>query len=146
MTNKLKEGCVSRRAHPHNAIRVAGDDDVLRVPLVHLRHAAAEDLLAAAGEGVGAGDGAAVDAPHVNVGARAGHDVPLCKHKHTSFHRAARKRSHMLLPQFLCFTCDGGQTYRQFIDTQSRDGRSVPPELCDEGELVEVPDDASSIP
>lgn len=118
-----------------------GDNDVLRVPLVHLRHAAAEDLLAAASEGVGAGDGAAVDAPHVNVGARAGHDVPLCKHKHAS----CRKRS-KLHPQFLCSTCDGGQTYRQFIDAQSRDGRSVPPELRDEGELVEVPDDASSIP
>lgn len=56
---------------------MSGDDDVLRVPLVHLRHAAAQDLLAAAGEGVGAGDGAAVDAPHVDVGAGAGHDVPL---------------------------------------------------------------------
>lgn len=56
---------------------MSGDDDVLRVPLVHLRHAAAQDLLAAAGEGVGAGNGAAVDAPHVDVGAGAGHDVPL---------------------------------------------------------------------
>lgn len=56
---------------------MSGGDDVLRVPLVHLGHAAAQDLLAAAREGVGAGDGAAVDAPHVNVGAGAGHDVTL---------------------------------------------------------------------
>lgn len=49
---------------------MSGDDDVLRVPLVHLGDAAAQDLLAAAGEGVRAGDGAAIDAPHVDVGAR----------------------------------------------------------------------------
>ena len=53
------------------------NDDVLRVPLIHLRHAAAEDVLAAAREGVGAGDGAAVDAPHVDVGPRARNNVPL---------------------------------------------------------------------
>ena len=35
--------------------------------------------------------------------------------------------------------------YRQFVDTQSRDGRPVSPELRDEGKLVEVPDDAGSI-
>lgn len=37
-------------------------------------------------------------------------------------------------------------THRQFIDTQSGDGRPVSPELRDEGKLVEVPDDAGSIP
>jgi len=63
---------------------VAGDDDVLRVPLVHLGHTAAQDLLAAAGEGVGAGDGAAVNAPHMNVGACTGHDVPLQTHTNPS--------------------------------------------------------------
>lgn len=68
---------VNRPGYPDDAVRVSGDDDVLRVPLVHLRHAAAQDLLAAAREGVGAGDGAAVDAPHVDVGAGARHDVPL---------------------------------------------------------------------
>lgn len=36
--------------------------------------------------------------------------------------------------------------YRQFIDTQSGDGRPVSPELRDEGKLVKVPDDAGSIP
>lgn len=36
--------------------------------------------------------------------------------------------------------------HRQFIDAQSGDGRPVAPELRDEGKLVEVPDDASSIP
>lgn len=36
--------------------------------------------------------------------------------------------------------------YRQFVDAQSRDGRPVSPELRDEGKLVEVPDDAGSIP
>ena len=63
--------------YPDNAVRVSGDDDVLRVPLVHLRHAAAQDVLAPAREGVSAGDGAAVDAPHVDVGPRARHDVTL---------------------------------------------------------------------
>lgn len=62
---------------------MSGDDDVLRVPLVHLRHAAAQDLLTAPCEGVGAGDGASVNAPHVNVRAGTRHDVPLRKHKHT---------------------------------------------------------------
>lgn len=37
-------------------------------------------------------------------------------------------------------------THRQFVDAQSRHGRSVAPELRHEGELVEVPDDARSIP
>ena len=67
--------------YPDDAVGVSRDDDVLRVPLVHLRHAAAQDLLAAPGEGVGAGDGAAVDAPHVDVGSCTRHDVPL-KHTH----------------------------------------------------------------
>ena len=62
---------------------MSGDDDVLRVPLVHLRHAAAQDVLAAASEGVGAGDGAAVNAPHVDVGPSAGHYVSLLSHTHT---------------------------------------------------------------
>lgn len=69
--------CRKEVRHPDDAIGVSGDDDVLRVPLVHLGHAAAQDLLAAAREGVGAGDGAAVDAPHVHVGSCAGHDVTL---------------------------------------------------------------------
>lgn len=64
-------------SYPDDSVGVSGDDDVLRVPLVHLGHAAAEDLLAAAGEGIGAGDGAAVDAPHMDVGSRAGDDVAL---------------------------------------------------------------------
>lgn len=37
-------------------------------------------------------------------------------------------------------------THRQFINTQSRDGCPVSPELRDEGKLVEVPDDAGPIP
>lgn len=53
------------------------DDDVLCVPLVHLRHAAAHDLLAPARERVHAHDGVPVDAPHVDVRAGTGHDVPL---------------------------------------------------------------------
>lgn len=73
----------SEHGYPDDTIGVAGDDDVLRVPLVHLRHAAAQDLLAASCEGVGAGDGAAVNAPHVDVGSCTGDDVPLYKHKHT---------------------------------------------------------------
>lgn len=36
--------------------------------------------------------------------------------------------------------------HRQFIDAQSRDGRPVSPELCHKWELVEIPDDAGSIP
>lgn len=80
-----------RFRYPDDSIRVAGDDDVLRVPLIHLRHAAAEDLLTAAGEGVGAGDGAAVDAPHVNVRPRTGHDIPLWKSFHLVFITAGGK-------------------------------------------------------
>lgn len=40
-----------------------------------------------------------------------------------------------------CFT-----THRQLVDAQGGDGRPVAPQLRDEGELVEVPDDAGSIP
>lgn len=36
--------------------------------------------------------------------------------------------------------------HRQLVDAQSRDGRPVSPELRDEGELVQVPDDAGSVP
>lgn len=53
------------------------NDNILRVPLIHLRDAAAEDLLAAAGESVGAGDGASIDAPHMDVGASTGHYITL---------------------------------------------------------------------
>lgn len=52
-------------------------DDILRVPFIHLGHAAADDLLAPACEGVDAHNGVPVDAPHVDVCASTGHDVPL---------------------------------------------------------------------
>ncbi len=91
---------VSSVGYPDNAVRVSGDDDVLRVPLVHLRHAAAQDLLTAPCEGVGAGDGAAVNAPHVNVCARTGHNIPLHKHKHTHTHRYTLCLSSHLLNSF----------------------------------------------
>lgn len=51
--------------------------DVLGVPLVHLRHAAADDLLAPPREGVHTHDGVPVDAPHVDVRACTGYNVPL---------------------------------------------------------------------
>lgn len=118
---------------------MSGGDDVLRVPLVHLRHAAAQDLLAAAREGVGAGDGAAVDAPHVDVGAGARHDVPL---RHRRRDDAQRAFAHQpRVQRRVSFA-----THRQLVDAQRRDGRPVAPQLRDEGELVEVPDDAGSIP
>lgn len=71
----LKDG--SACGYPDNAVRVSGHSDVLCVPLVHLWYAAAQDLLTAARESVGAGDGAAVDAPHVDVCACTRHNVPL---------------------------------------------------------------------
>lgn len=37
-------------------------------------------------------------------------------------------------------------THRQLVDAQRGDGRPVTPQLRDEGELVEVPDDAGPIP
>lgn len=115
---------------------MSGHDHVLRVPLVHLGHAAAQDLLAAAREGVGAGDGAAVDAPHMDVGAGTRHDVPLQPpHPHLG-----------LLATIPLRLRDGTQTHRQLIDAQSRDGGAVAPELRDEGKFVQVPDDAGSIP
>lgn len=122
---------------------MSGDDDVLRVPLVHLRHAAAQDLLTAAREGVGAGDGAAVNAPHVNVGACTRHDIPLRHSKQTHSASAEHYRS---LPTVSGSAETLPRTHRQFIDAQSGDGRPVAPELRDEGELVEVPNDARSIP
>lgn len=122
---------------------MSGDDDVLRVPLVHLRHAAAQDLLTAAREGVGAGDGAAVNAPHVNVGACTRYNIPLRHSKQTHSASAERYQS-LLIVSGSAETLP--RTHRQLIDAQSGDGRPVAPELRDEGELVEVPDDARSIP
>lgn len=80
--NKVQLKGKGGHGYPDNAVWVSSDDDVLRVPFVHLRHTAAQDLLAAPCEGVGAGDGAAVNAPHVNVCASTGHDIALHKHKH----------------------------------------------------------------
>lgn len=67
-----------RGGYPDDAVGVSRDDDVLRVPFVHLGHAAAQDLLAASGEGVGTGDRVAVNAPYVDVCSSAGHYVSLC--------------------------------------------------------------------
>lgn len=53
------------------------NDNILCVPIIHLWDAAAEDLLAAAGESVGAGDGASIDAPHMDIGASTGHYITL---------------------------------------------------------------------
>lgn len=64
--------------YPDNAIRVACDDDVLRVPFVHLRHTAAQDLLAAPGERVSTSDGVPVNAPYVDVCSGTGHYISLC--------------------------------------------------------------------
>lgn len=71
------EGC-----YPDNTIWVSCNDNILCVPLVHLWDAAAEDLLAAAGEGVGAGDGASINAPHMDVGASTGHYIALHPQSH----------------------------------------------------------------
>lgn len=59
------------------------DDNVLCVPLIHLRHTATEDLLATACESVGAGDGISIDAPHMNVSSSTGDYITL--HSHTVF-------------------------------------------------------------
>lgn len=67
--------------YPDNTIWVSSDDDILCVPFIHLGHTAAQDLLTAPSEGIGTSNGAAINAPHVNVRACAGHNVPL--HKHT---------------------------------------------------------------
>lgn len=56
-------------------------DDILRVPLVHLGHAAADNLLAPARECVHTHDGIPIDAPHVDVRACAGHNVPLTRRR-----------------------------------------------------------------
>ena len=74
----------SQRTYPDHAIRVSRDDDVLRVPLVHLRHTATDDLLAPACERVHTHDGVPVYAPHMDVRAGAGHDVPLRWGRETS--------------------------------------------------------------
>lgn len=46
---------IEKHRYPDDPVRVSGHNDVLRVPLIHLRHTAAQDLLAAAREGVGTG-------------------------------------------------------------------------------------------
>lgn len=69
--------------YPDYSIRVSCDNDILHVPLIHLRHATAQDLLTAPCEGVSTGNGAAINAPHVNVRACTGHNVPLHRHRHT---------------------------------------------------------------
>lgn len=74
---KRKKVNLGEGYYPDNSIRVSCNDNILCVPLVHLWHTAAEDLLAAAGEGVGAGDGASINAPHMDVGASTGHDITL---------------------------------------------------------------------
>ena len=81
---------MSLSGYPDYSIRVSCDNDILHVPLIHLRHAAAQDLLTAPCEGVSAGNGAAINAPHVNVGACTGHNIPLRTpktQKHTYFIR-----------------------------------------------------------
>ena len=74
----------SQWTYPDHAIRMSRDDDVLCVPLVHLRHAATDNLLAPACERVHTHDGVPVDAPHMDVCASAGHDVPLRWGRETS--------------------------------------------------------------
>ena len=37
-------------------------------------------------------------------------------------------------------------THRELVDAERRDGGSVAPELGDEGEFVQVPDDAGAVP
>lgn len=68
--------------YPDYSIRVSCDNNVLRIPLIHLWHVTAQDLLTASREGVSAGNGAAINAPHMNVCACTGHNIPLHKHKH----------------------------------------------------------------
>lgn len=67
----------SEVAYPDHAIRVSCHDDILCVPLVHLGHTAADDLLAPACECVHTHDRVAIDAPHMDVCASTGHNVPL---------------------------------------------------------------------
>lgn len=65
-------------SYPDDAVRVSCDDDILCVPFVHLRHTAAQDLLAAPGERVSTSDGVAVNAPYVDVCSSTGHYISLC--------------------------------------------------------------------
>lgn len=67
----------SQLTYPDHTVRVSRYYDVLGVPLIHLGHAAADDLLAPPREGVHTHDGVPVDAPHVDVRACTGHNVPL---------------------------------------------------------------------
>lgn len=76
-SNALNYGRITGGGYPDDAIRVSCDDDVLSVPFVHLRHTAAQDLLAAPGERVGTRDGVAVNAPYVDVRSSTGHDISL---------------------------------------------------------------------
>ncbi len=66
------------------------NDNILCVPIIHLWDAAAEDLLAAASESVGAGDGASIDAPHMDVGASTGHYITLHTDTHTGSYPVPR--------------------------------------------------------
>lgn len=64
--------------YPDNTIWMSCDDDVLCVPFVHLRHTAAQDLLAAPGECVGTSDRVAINAPYMDVRSSARHYISLC--------------------------------------------------------------------
>lgn len=70
---------LSEVTYPDHSIWVSRHDDILRVPLIHLRHTAADNLLAPACECVHTHDRVPIDAPHVDVCASAGHNVPLRK-------------------------------------------------------------------
>lgn len=75
-SNALSYG-MTGGGYPDNTVWVSCDDDVLCVPFVHLRHTAAQDLLAAPGERVGTSDGVAVNAPYVDVCSGTGHYISL---------------------------------------------------------------------
>lgn len=67
----------SHPTYPNDTVGVSCYYDVLCVPLVHLRHAAADNLLAPTCECVHTHDRVSIDAPHMDIGPGAGHNVPL---------------------------------------------------------------------
>lgn len=45
----------------------------------------------------------------------------------------------------MCVCASVCSTHREFVDAEAGDGGPVSSELCDEGQFVEVPDDASPV-
>lgn len=64
-------------AYPDHSVRMPRYDDILGVPLIHLWHETAHDLLASASEGVYTCSRAAINAPHVDVSASTRYNVSL---------------------------------------------------------------------